>query len=136
MEGSCPRRPSRFTGYENRCSRHPWCEKLPQLYVPPWSVRMQITQQNVTPNTPMGAQLVSTGATFRAWAPRASAVYVNGRFGSRDLWTKRDPNLLLTQDAHGYWAGFLDGVSDGDQYLFYVVGRGGENSKRDPYARE
>jgi len=46
-----------------------------------------ISQANCTATTPMGATLVSDqglaggGATFRAWAPRALAVYVNGVFG-------------------------------------------------------
>ena len=38
-----------------------------------------ISQQNISPATPMGATLVAGGgATFRTWAPRASAVYLNG----------------------------------------------------------
>jgi len=40
-----------------------------------------ISQANITPQTPMGANLINGGATFRAWAPRATAVYVNGTFG-------------------------------------------------------
>jgi 1,4-alpha-glucan branching enzyme len=85
----------------------------------------------------MGANLVADGATFRVWAPRAEAVYVNGRFGSTELWNGEDPDLLLNKDTRGYWAGFLRGVQEGDQYLFYVVGGPGrKNFKRDPYARE
>jgi hypothetical protein len=42
-----------------------------------------ISQTNSLPTTPMGATLVSGGATFRAWAPRATAVYVNGIFGGQ-----------------------------------------------------
>ena len=41
-----------------------------------------ISQANIPRNTPMGANLVSTGGvTLRAWAPLASAVYINGTFG-------------------------------------------------------
>jgi 1,4-alpha-glucan branching enzyme len=41
-----------------------------------------ISQANISPNTPMGANLVpGGGATFRAWAPLANAVYINGTFG-------------------------------------------------------
>jgi len=38
-----------------------------------------ISQANILPTTPMGANLVDGGgATFRAWAPRATAVHVGG----------------------------------------------------------
>jgi 1,4-alpha-glucan branching enzyme len=98
---------------------------------------MKVTQDHIGPNTKMGATLVFDGATFRVWAPRAQAVYVNGRLGNTDLWGGEDPDLRLTKDGRGYWAGFLQGVQDGDQYLFYVVGGPGrKNFKRDPYARE
>jgi hypothetical protein len=46
-----------------------------------------ISQANCTVSTPMGANLVAElgvqggGATFRAWSPRAAAVYLNGVFG-------------------------------------------------------
>jgi 1,4-alpha-glucan branching enzyme len=98
---------------------------------------MKITQNHISPDTKMGANLVADGATFRVWAPRAQAVYVNGRFGTTDLWNKEDADLLLKKDGRGYWAGFLKEAREGDQYLFYVVG-GPEraNFKRDPYARE
>jgi 1,4-alpha-glucan branching enzyme len=44
---------------------------------------------------------------------------------------------LLNRQDRGYWAGFLQGVQEGDQYLFYVVGSPTrKNFKRDPYARE
>jgi 1,4-alpha-glucan branching enzyme len=45
-----------------------------------------ISQQNCSADTPMGATLISdqgmvgSGATFRAWAPRATAVYLIGVF--------------------------------------------------------
>lgn len=98
---------------------------------------MKVTQDHITRDTKMGANLVVGGATFRVWAPRAQAVYLNGRFGTTDLWIKEHPDLLLKKYDRGYWAGFLDGVRDGDQYLFYVVGSPErKNFKRDPYARE
>ena len=98
---------------------------------------MKVTQDHITPNTKMGANLVADGATFRVWAPRAQAVYLNGRFGTTDLWIKEHPDLLLKKYDRGYWAGFLEGVRDGDEYLFYVVGSPErKNFKRDPHARE
>ncbi len=84
----------------------------------------------------MGANLTpGDGATFRAWAPLATAVYVHGTFGGtvRDQLTD---DLLLKKDEHGYWTGFVDVAEEGDLYRFWVVGPGSSGYKRDPYARE
>jgi 1,4-alpha-glucan branching enzyme len=95
-----------------------------------------ISQANILPNTPMGANLVSGGgATFRAWAPLATAVYINGSFGGTPA-TGQTPNLLLAKDSNGYWTGFVSAAREGDPYQFWVVGPGGNGNKRDPYARE
>jgi 1,4-alpha-glucan branching enzyme len=95
-----------------------------------------ISQANISPSTPMGANLVSGGgATFRAWAPLASGVYINGTFGGM-LKTGQTPDLLLVKDVNGYWTGFLSAASKGDPYHFWVVGPGSSGYKRDPYARE
>lgn len=95
-----------------------------------------ISQANISSDTPMGANLVSSGgATFRAWAPLASAVYINGTFGGTPMTTQTD-DLLLAKDANGYWTGFIAGAKQGDLYHFWVVGPGGSGYKRDPYARE
>lgn len=73
--------------------------------------------------------------TFRAWAPRATAVYVNGTFvGS--LKTGLTDDLLMAKDAGGYWTGFIPNAGEGDAYHFWVVGAGSSGYKRDPYARE
>jgi 1,4-alpha-glucan branching enzyme len=95
---------------------------------------MPASQLNISTNTPVGANLVPGGATFRTWAPLAREVYIvlNQRSGSH----AKDPNHLLIKDADGFWAGFVPGVKDGDLYRFYVVGTGSEGFKRDPYARE
>src|SRR5580704_17270717 len=93
-------------------------------------------QTGVTGNTPMGANLTAGGATFRVWAPLASAVYLNGVFGGTADWAKDASPKLLVIDANGYWAGFLPGADDGDVYKYYVVGPGSSGYKRDPYARE
>jgi len=82
----------------------------------------------------MGANLIVGGATFRVWAPRATAVYVNGTFGGTAK-TGQNDDLLMT-NANGYWTGFIAGAQDGDSYHFYVVGQGSSGYKRDPYARE
>jgi len=95
-----------------------------------------ISQANILPVTPMGANLVDGGgATFRVWAPRATAVYVNGTFGGTPQ-TGQTDDLLMVKDANGYWAGFISDAQDGDPYHFWVVGVGSSGYKRDPYARE
>jgi 1,4-alpha-glucan branching enzyme len=82
-------------------------------------------------NAPMGATLVPGGATFRIWAPRATAVYIAGDFNG---W-KQTPGALLKQIGNGHWAGFVLGLQEGDRYLFYVNGTGTAGYKRDPKAR-
>ena len=95
-----------------------------------------ISQANILPTTPMGANLIgSGGATFRVWAPRANAVYVNGTFGGKPRTSQTD-DLLMAKDAKGYWTGFLPNAQDGDLYHYWVVGAGSSGYKRDPYARE
>ena len=95
-----------------------------------------ISQANILPTTPMGANLVDDGgATFRVWAPRATAVYANGVFGGRPQ-TGQTEDLLMAKDAHGYWTGFVAAARDGDPYHFWVLGAGSSGYKRDPYARE
>jgi 1,4-alpha-glucan branching enzyme len=84
----------------------------------------------------MGANLVAVrGATFRAWGPLATAVYINGTFGGTPMKGQTD-DLLLAKDANGYWTGFVAGAGEGDPYRFWVEGPGGKGDKRDPYARE
>jgi 1,4-alpha-glucan branching enzyme len=89
----------------------------------------------------MGGNLISDlglaggGATFRAWAPRATGVYLNGTFRGIEM-TGQTPDLLMAQDANGYWSGYVAAAAEGDVYRFYVVGAGSSGYKRDPYARE
>jgi 1,4-alpha-glucan branching enzyme len=93
---------------------------------------MPASLAHIHPGTPMGANLVADGATFRLWAPGALAVYVTGAFNDR----RRDDASLLSRDANGHWRGFISGVRDRDRYLYHIVGTGSEGPKRDPYARE
>jgi len=84
----------------------------------------------------MGATLIAGGgATFRAWAPRASAVYLNGVFGGAARVGQTD-DLLMAKSANGYWTGFVEEAREGDLYHFFVVGPGSSGYKRDPYARD
>src|SRR5580700_5707583 len=95
-----------------------------------------ISQQNISAATPMGATLLAAGGvTFRVWAPRALAVYLNGVFGGTPL-TGQTDDLLMVKDANGYWTGFIAAGGEGDCYRFWVAGAGSSGYKRDPYARE
>ncbi len=94
-----------------------------------------LSQQNITATTPTGATLLSGGATFKVWAPRAAAVYLLGSFDGV-TYDETALNGLLAKDAAGYWTGFTPGATDGDQYAFWVVGAGSSGFKRDPYASE
>lgn len=82
-------------------------------------------------HAPMGGTLVPGGATFRVWAPRASAVHVSGDFNG---WIK-DASSLMSPIGGGHWASFVPDLKDGDAYLFYVEGVGSSGFKRDPRAR-
>ena len=67
----------------------------------------------------MGANLFADGATFRVWAPDATAIYINGVFSGMNAFRKdTDPGLLLQKNGDGRWTGFLDGVKEGDRYKF------------------
>src|SRR3954447_22087913 len=91
---------------------------------------MPASLDHISADTPMGANLIESGATFRAWAPHAHTVHVcvNGA-------SPAETNLL-TRGDDGHWRGFVAGVQDRDRYKFFVVGDGGAGPKRDPYARE
>ena len=93
---------------------------------------MAASLDHIHPDTPMGANLIADGATFRVWAPNARTVHVIGEFNNRI----RSDASLLTRDESDHWRGFIPGVKDRQRYLFYIVGEGSEGPKRDPYARE
>ncbi len=91
---------------------------------------MTTPQPNLT-TAPVGGTLVPGGATFRVWAPRAKNVYVSGDFNG---WKQND-SCRLNPIGGGHWAGFIAGLGDGDQYLFWIDGTGTTGFKRDPRAR-
>lgn len=93
---------------------------------------MPASLTHIDASTPMGANLIADGATFRVWAPNALAVHVLGEFNARRI----DDASLLTRDADGHWRGFIRGVRDRQRYLFHVTGAGSAGPKRDPFARE
>jgi 1,4-alpha-glucan branching enzyme len=95
-------------------------------------LQMGVTQDYISNSTPMGANLIANGATFRVWAPGAERVYVIGDFNH---WAP-DDRWLLQGGAGKHWTGFLPGAGDGTLYKFWVSGKGSAGPKRDPYARE
>jgi maltooligosyltrehalose trehalohydrolase len=64
---------------------------------------------------PVGAQLDSTGAHFRVWAPEHRSVRAVVAGGAE---------LELSKDTGGYFGGFLPGVGDGARYAYLVDGEG------------
>ena len=81
-----------------------------------------ISQKNISPNTPVGANLVSGGgAIFHAWAPLAAAVCLNGTFGGTPQKGQTD-DLPLRSDANGHRTGFRGAWSEGDLYRFWMLG--------------
>ncbi|MCG5248417.1 alpha amylase C-terminal domain-containing protein [Methylorubrum extorquens] len=94
---------------------------------------MPSDQTRSGPATPMGAEPVPGGCTFRCWAPRAEAVWVAGSFNG---WSREDEACRLVNDGRGFWSGFVPGVEPGASYKFLVRGSGSTGWKRDPYARE
>jgi 1,4-alpha-glucan branching enzyme len=93
---------------------------------------MPASLEHITPSTPMGATLTASGATFRVWAPNASAVHVRGSFNGFSI----DEAASLVRGEAGYWHGFIGGVNDGTLYKYWITGPAGSGWKRDPYARE
>jgi len=79
-------------------------------------------------NARLGANLVEGGATFRTWAPTADSVDLLGSFSD---WTR----VPMVRDAAGFWAVFIPGAVEGDEYKFQVAGKGSAGPKRDSHAR-
>jgi 1,4-alpha-glucan branching enzyme len=82
--------------------------------------------------------VVPGGATFRVWAPTATAVHLALRGPGTpepEEWTPSEGDRLV-RDDRGYWSGFFPGAGAGSLYRFWTVGPGGEGYKRDPRARE
>lgn len=95
---------------------------------------MSASQQHISNSTPMGANLIADGATFRVWAPNAEHLYValNGAAN----YQPRPGDELEKNLATGHWTGFIPGVEDGTKYRYFIVGKHDYGLKRDPWARE
>lgn len=100
---------------------------------------MPTTQTNVDRNTPMGANVLNGGVTFRVFAPAAREMYV---LTGASLAAAQAPGFVpsasdqLFNLGDNTWAAFLAGLGEGDPYRFWVVGNAGAGLKRDPRARE
>jgi 1,4-alpha-glucan branching enzyme len=77
---------------------------------------------------------VSSGATFRVWAPFARAVAVAGQFNN---WSPTASPLF--PEGNGYWSTDVPGVAISQQYLFAITNQNGDVVtpwRMDPYARQ
>jgi 1,4-alpha-glucan branching enzyme len=95
---------------------------------------MAASQQYISKSTPMGANLVGNGATFRVWAPNAEHLYVV--LNARASYLPNPTDELINDPSTGHWTGFFPGVVNGTQYRFFIVGKQKSGFKRDPWARE
>src|SRR5258708_35211976 len=67
-----------------------------------------LSQQHISPQTPIGATLQAGGATFKVWAPAAKAVYLHGGVGRHEFdQTTAEPWLQKEKkgDCPGVFAG-------------------------------
>jgi 1,4-alpha-glucan branching enzyme len=94
---------------------------------------------HVDTQTPLGANLVPGGATFRVFAPAATAVYL---LTGTALNSAQLPGFVPSSDDQLFplsdktWAAFLPGAVEGQPYRFWIVGNAGAGLKRDPRARD
>jgi 1,4-alpha-glucan branching enzyme len=70
-----------------------------------------LPQDAISADTPLGAALVPGGATFKVWAPLASAVYLNGAFGGA-VFESQSEDRLMAKDTLGFWTGFQAGARE------------------------
>ncbi len=72
------------------------------------------------------------GYYFAVWAPNATAVTVIGDFNNWD--TEAHP-LFVRLDKSGIWEGFIPGISEFENYKYYIEGyEGATLFKGDPFA--
>jgi 1,4-alpha-glucan branching enzyme len=97
------------------------------------------SRTGVGSRTPLGAEVVAGGTTFRLWAPGAQQVFV---LTGTSLRAAEQPGFLPSPDdamfalGDGTWAAFVSGMDEGAPYRFWIVGTGSTGFKRDPRARE
>ena len=79
----------------------------------------------------MGAIITDGGVAFRVWAPHADSVAVTGDFNG---W-RVDANPL-ENEGNGYWYGFVEGATPGQEYKFHLTNGELEIDRIDPYAMQ
>ena len=80
----------------------------------------------------MGCHVDEHGATFRVWAPNASAV---STIGDWNEWNAGDCALRPREDSSGVWEGHDKRVQRGHRYKYRIVGPDGRaRDKADPFA--
>jgi len=106
---------------------------------------MPTQNTNVDRNTPLGANLIPGGVTFRVFAPAAQEVYVltgASLAAATALDATNSPGFApsstdqLFSLGDNTWAAFVPGLGEGDPYRFWIVGNAGAGLKRDPRARD
>lgn len=79
----------------------------------------------------MGAIILNKGVAFRVWAPNAEKLFVTGSFND---W---DENMYpMEAEENGYWYGYADKASVGDEYKYVIFNEGQKLMKNDPYSRK
>ena len=79
----------------------------------------------------IGAIITDGGVAFRVWAPHADSVAVTGDFNG---W-RVDANPL-ENEGNGYWYGFVEGATPGQEYKFHLTNGELEIDRIDPYAMQ
>jgi 1,4-alpha-glucan branching enzyme len=76
--------------------------------------------------TSLGVHLLpdGAGASFRVWAPNASAV--NTRLSTTEAGSFNSLSLQQDRAKAGYWSANISGVTAGDYYQFEITNRGGD----------
>ena len=92
---------------------------------------MPTVRDRVGRNTPLGANIVPGGVTFRVLAPAAREMYV---LTGASLPAGQAPGFApsasdqLFNLGDNTWGAFLPGLGEGDPYRFWVVGSAGSGS--------
>ena len=93
-----------------------------------------ISQDHIDKNTPLGANLVAGGATFRAWAPAASEVHLKlNQPNAAFVPGSATPDEMIPTIAG---AASNSGVKDVGCHRSPTSWTGRQGLGRDPYARE
>src|SRR5688572_15637735 len=87
------------------------------------SVRKAETAAKYARRLPVGAEVQAGGGVhFRLWAARCQSVVVEVMKLSGKASSSPDVRIDLTQEAGGYFSGFVPEAEAGDRYWFLVDG--------------